>query len=529
VSDGGSAWSPLRRPLYRSLWLAALASNVGTWMHDTSAAWMMTSLSTSPLVVALMQTAASLPFFLLALPGGALADVVDRRRVLVATQLWMMAAAVALGLLTVLGGVTPAGLLALTFTLGMGAAVNAPAWQAVTPEVVPRTELAPAIALNGVAVNVARAVGPALGGVVAAAAGPAAVFFLNAASFAGIVAVLLRWRRAADAPTVPAEDVLGAMRAGARYVRHASAFRTVLARTSLFIVSASAVWALLPVLARRQLGLDAAGYGVLLGSLGAGAILGAAALPVLRKRLVTVDRLLAAATVAFAVTSLTLALVRSVPVAVAALVLGGVAWVATMSSLSVAAQTTVPAWVRARALAVSLLVVQGGLAGGSVVWGTVAGHAGVPAALGVAAAGLIVGGILARRYRLADVEQLDLRPALRVPAPVVDGAIDADDGPVLVVLTYEVEPQDARAFVAALHELERIRRRDGAYRWAVFRDAAAPTRWIETFLVDTWGEHLRQHHRATEADEAVKARVRSFTAGGAPAVAHYVAPGVLPG
>src|SRR5437867_9381076 len=270
-------------------------------MHDTSAAWLMTGLAPSPLMVSLMQTATSLPFFLLALPAGALADIVDRRRLLLVTQAWMLVAATALGVCTVAGLTGPWLLLSLTFCMGLGNALNAPAWQAMILDLVPRQELAGAVALGGISVNVARAIGPALGGLLVAALGAGWVFLLNAASFLGVVVVLARWQREAPSRSrLPPEDVPGAMRAGVRYVRHSAPFHAVLARTAAFVVPASALWALLPLFARRGLGLSATGYGLLLGCLGAGAIAGAAILPRVRERL-TSDRLVLAGAAVFAV------------------------------------------------------------------------------------------------------------------------------------------------------------------------------------------------------------------------------------
>src|SRR6266404_3537767 len=413
-----TAWSPLRHPVFRALWLASCASNVGTWMHDASAAWLMTSLAPSPLMVSLMQTATTLPFFLLALPAGALADIVDRRQLLIATQVWMLVAATALGVVTVLGLVGPWILLAITFLIGLGNALNSPAWQAITFELVPRHELAGAVALSGVSINVARAVGPALGGVLVAAMGAGWVFLLNAASFLGVVAVLVRWRReAATASRLPPEDVPGAMRAGVRYIRHAAPFRSVLIRTASFVVPAAALWALLPLYARHTLGLSATGYGLLLGCLGSGAIIGALVLPRLRDRL-TSDHLVATATVGFAAASASVAAARVPVVAGAALFVGGVAWITAMSTLNVAAQNAVPAWVRSRALAVGMLAVQGGLAVGSLLWGVVAEHASIPVAL-VAGAATLVG----------------------------------DEGPVLVTLEYQIDPADEDAFLRTVRHL----------------------------------------------------------------------------
>src|SRR3989442_1325656 len=328
-----SAWSPLAHPVFRALWLASCVSNVGTWMHDTSAAWLMTGLAPSPLMVSLMQTATSLPFFLLALPAGALADIVDRRRLLLVTQAWMLVAAAALGVCTVLGRTGPWLLLSLTFCMGLGNALNAPAWQATTPDLVPREELAGAVALGGISVNVARALGPALGGLLVAALGAGWVFLLNAASFLRVVLVLARWHREVSRSRLPPEDVPGAMRAGVRYVRHSAPFRAVLARTAAFVVPASALWALLPLFARRGLELSATGYGLLLGCLGAGAIVGAAFLPRVHERL-TSDRLVLAGTAVFAAVSAVVALARVPLIAGGGLFIGGVAWMGAMSTLS---------------------------------------------------------------------------------------------------------------------------------------------------------------------------------------------------
>ena len=279
-----SVWSPLRQPVFRALWIATVASNIGTWMHDVGAGWLMTSLAPSPLMVALVQVATNLPVFLLALPAGALADVVDRRRLLLVTQSWMLAAAVALGSLTIAGVTTPWVLLSLTFVLALGAAINAPAWQTITPELVSRQELPAAITLSGVGINAARAVGPARAGLIIAATNPGVVFLLNGVSFLGIIVVLYHWRRPPQESVLPAERFIGAMRAGMRYVRHAPALQAVLIRAGAFILFGSVLWALLPGLARFELAQGPSGYGILLGSLGLGAVAGAAILPRTRQK-----------------------------------------------------------------------------------------------------------------------------------------------------------------------------------------------------------------------------------------------------
>src|SRR5438270_3360311 len=398
-----SAWSPLRYSLFRALWVASVVSNLGTWMEEVGEAWLMTDQTGSPLLVALLQTADSLPIFLLALPAGALADIVDRRRLLLFTQGWMCAAATGLGVLTLLGLTTPWVLLAFTCALGAGTALNVPAWQAIMPELVSREELPASAALGGVGFNIARSAGPALGGRIVAAAGPGAVFLLDAASFVGVLVVLYRWRRAPRHSVLPAERVAGAVRAGLRYGRHAPALRAVLIRTLAFIVCGSALWGLLPVVGRRELALTSIGYGVLLGCLGLGAVVGAMALPSLRRRLST-DALVAVGTVLWAGVMAAFAFVREFPVLCLLLGAGGMGWIALMSSLNVAAQTAVPSWVRGRALALYVLSFQGGMAVGSALWGYVAAHAGISVALIAAASGLVVGLLTIPVYRLPKAE-----------------------------------------------------------------------------------------------------------------------------
>ncbi|CAA9566327.1 Uncharacterized MFS-type transporter [uncultured Synechococcales cyanobacterium] len=508
-----TAWSPLRQSLFRALWIASIASNLGTWMQNVGGVWLMTSLTPSPLLVALMQTATSLPILLVGLPAGALADIVDRRRLLLIWQGWMLGVAAVLGGVTLLGVMSPWLLLVLTFALGLGAAMNGPAWQAIVSELVPRPELPAAIALNSVGFNIARAVGPALGGLVVAAAGPAAVFLLNAISFLGIILVLYRWQRASGPNTLPAERLIGAMRAGIRYVRYAPALQAVLVRTAVFISCASALWALLPLVARQQLQLGAEGYGLLLGCLGVGAVIGAGLLPSVRRQLST-DGLLVMATITFAISTVVLAVVPNLIVVCIALVAAGFAWLAVMSNLNVATQVSVPAWVRARSLGVYQLVFQGGLAIGSAVWGLVAEQLGNTTALSGAAVGLLLGLVAATRYQLAVGEDQDLTPC-RWAEPVVMVEPRMEDGPVLITVEYPVDPKQAPQFVQAMHELSHSRKRDGAIRWGLFYDTANPERYVETFVVESWAEHLRQHERVTVADRAAQERVRAFLANNA--------------
>ena len=523
-----SAWSPLRHTLFRAVWISSVVSNIGTWMQDVGAAWLMTSLSSSPLMVALLQTATSLPFFLLALPAGALADVIDRRRLLLFTQGWMLAAAAGLGVMTIGGATTPWILLAFSFALGIGTAMSMPVWQATIPELVSQDELPAAVTLGGVGFNVARAIGPAFGGFIVAAAGSGAVFFLNAASFIGVILVLSRWRRPASERVLPPEHVTGAIRAGVRYVRHAQELRAVLVRTCVFILCSSAVWALLPLLARRVLGINALAYGVLLGFLGLGSVVCASILPRMRQHL-SVDLLVGGATLLFAMATVSLAYFHHYGVLCGVMAVGGIAWMALMSSFNVAAQTAAPAWVRARVLSVYLLVFMGGMAAGSVLWGAVATRTGIPLALVIAAGGLVVGLGVAPRYRLQGAQQLDLTPSMHWPEPTVVIEPHPDQGPVLVMLEYRIDPERSRDFTLAMQAMKRARQRGGAIRWGLFRDAADASRYVESFVVESWAEHLRQHERVTIADRAAEDYVRVFHLGeNPPIVSHFIhaSPGV---
>lgn len=520
-----STWSPLRLPLFRALWLAAVASNVGTWMHNVGAEWLMTTLAPTPFVVALMQTAETAPTFLLALPAGALADIVDRRRLLLFSQAWMLVAAVALAGVTLAGVATPSVLLVLTFALGLGAAMNAPAWQAIVPELVPRGELTSAVSLNSVAFNIARAVGPALGGIVVAAAGPWAVFLLNSCSFVGVIFVLYRWRREKVESISPTERVLGAMRAGLRYARHAPELKSVMVRTGVFALCASALWAMMPLVARVELKLGAFAYGVLLGCLGAGAVAGVFVIAWAR-RSVSTNLLVVLGTIVFAGTTAALGYLTNYALLCVALFAGGVAWMTAMSSFNVSAQTVVPEWVRARALALYLLVFFGSLAAGAATWGALAERVGIELTLFAAAAAMLVGLAATPFFPLYGGEGLDLNPSLHWTDPTFVQEPHPERGPVLVTVEYLIDPARSEEFARVMQDVKRIVRRDGATRWGLFADTARPGRYLETFLVESWAEHMRQHARVTNEDRAPQSRARSFHVGDAPpVVTHLVAEG----
>jgi MFS family permease len=517
-----SAWTPIRRyPIFRALWIAQFTSNVGTWMQTVGAQWLL--VDRSPLLVSLVQTAASLPIVVLALPAGAWADLVDRRRLLLGAQFAMFASAAALAVTTFVGAASAAAILTLTFLLGCGNAVASPAWQAIQPDLVDRAVLPQAAALNGVNMNLARAVGPALGGIVVATAGAGWVFALNAVSFIGIAAVLARWRAPERVDVGSRERLVEALRAGGRYVRHALIVRRLLYRAVLFIPAASAVWALLPVVASRNLGLGSGGYGLLLGMVGVGAVAGAFVIPRLRAS-VGSARLVTGAMVITAVAIAVVAAVRiPVLVGVALVPIGG-SWIAVMSSLNSGLQLALPNWVRARGLAYYLVVFQGAQALGAVIWGAVADRTSVTTALLVAAAVLAVAAVAGLRTPMPDTSRLDRTPSAHWPAPQLTLSPDADDGPILVTLTYRVPEDNAIAFTDAMRHVGRSRRRTGALRWELFRDGSDPTRFVESYLVGTWAEHRRQHEsRLTGADRRFEEEAFRYAVG-APEVAHLFPP-----
>lgn len=519
-SHAVSPWAPLKQPLFRALWIATVVSNIGTWMHEVGAGWLMVTLNPSPVMVSLVQAATTLPIFLLALPAGALADIVDRRRYLIAMQAWISGCAALLGVLTLAGWVDAWVLLLFTFALGCGFAMMMPAWAATVPELVPREELQPAVALNSMGVNVARAIGPAIAGVLVTSMGPASVFLLNAVSFFGVIVVLARWRRAPRTHTLPVERVFGAMRAGMRYVREAPQLQAVMVRAVGFFTFATATWSLLPLVANAT-GGGAQAYGTLLACIGAGAVGGALVLPRLRARF-SRDVLVRMATAVYSIAMAGLALGGTLYVLVPAMLVTGAAWIAVLSSLHVSAQTSVPAWVRARALSIYLVMFSAGTTGGSVLWGAVAARSSVSLALFAAAAGALVAVLLTWRFSLGGQDTIDRTAPVAWPEPQTHGEIEPDRGPVLVTVEYRVAPENGAAFVAAAQELRGIRRRDGAISWGLFYDAAEPERYVESFIVESWVEHLRQHQRATVADREVSDRVRAFHLGPEPPRASHL-------
>ena len=517
-----TGFEPLQSPLFRKLWVASTISNLGGWMQDTAGTWLMTVLTTSPLLIALMQTAASLPVVLLGLLAGATADIFDRRRLLLFWQAWMLGAVALLSLLTFFNIIAPWVLLMLTFLLNVGTAMNSPAWQAIMPELVPREQLPEAVSLNSAGFNLARALGPALGGLAIAAfthaaTGAAWTFLLNSLSFVGVILVLYQWKRnPLFKSALPAERIAGSMRAGLRYIQYAPLLKAAFARTAIFTLFVSAVWALLAVVAARDLHQGALGYGILNGSMGLGAVIGATSLPRVRRKF-SADTIIAVSTGVFAATLLILAFVRYPLVIIPVLVLAGFAWTSTMSTLNLAVQVSAPNWVQARALGAYQMVFSGGMALGSVIWGLIAEHMSTPVSLATAAVGLLVTLPLSMRLHVLRGELPDFSPfRTRSVVPLVAIEPDMSDGPVRILIDYSVEPADYNAFVHAIHELKDVRLRDGAIRWGIFQDANDPRHLNETFVMESWIDYLRQRERFTASDRTLWDRVVSLHHGAEP-------------
>lgn len=517
------AWQPLRNKLFLAVWLGTLASNIGTWMHDVGASWLMTTLTASPMMVALVQTMNSAPIMLLALPAGALADIVNRRRYLLATQSWMFLSALGLALCTWQGLTTDGLLIGFTFLLGCGAAMSLPAWAAVTPELVSKNELHAAITLNGLGINVSRAIGPAIAGVLVSTYGAASVFILNAVSFLGVIGVLYTWKRSSDQGVLPAERLLGAIRSGVRYARYSSLLPAILARGAAFFLFASALWALLPVLVSIRLHAGASTYGLLMAHIGLGAVLTAAVLPKIRAR-IPPDSLVRWAALAYAAVLLVLVTQNSLVYLCPAMLIAGAAWLSAMSSLQVAAQTSLPDWVRARGLSVFMMVFMGGMAGGSLLWGYLAGHYGIEASLAAAAGGLLLGIVLTWRFSLSGAESVDFTPSLHWPLPIVNPEPRRDRGPVLITIEYPVAAGKLDEFHLLARQLYKMRKRDGAYFWELFQETAKSDRYIECFMVESWLEHLRQHDRVSVSDRALQEQIEDcLRSPDEKMISHYIA------
>jgi MFS family permease len=520
-----SALSPLKTGIFLAIWIAAMTSNIGSLIESVAEKWQMTQLTPSTLLVALIETGTMLPVMMLGLAAGAIADIVDRRRWLITTQVFMMLVAGALSALTFLHLITPGILLAMAMLIGLGSSLSMPAFQAIVPEVLSKRDLSAGVSLNSAGYNVSRAIGPALGGLVVKAMGPGWAFLLNAVSFLGVVVVLWRWDRRVPAQDLPSERFLGAMKVGFRYALHSQPLQVILVRTVGYIWFSGVVFSLLPALAIHHLKLGSSGFGLLMSCIGAGAVSITLVLPRLRDRF-SANQLLAGFTLLAVLAQGCIALdPGTVPVALC-LYLTGMSWLAIFSTLNTAIQISVPSWVKARAFGAYQMAWGGATALAAAFWGAVAERYGLAAGFGFSAAGMLVALAFIGRLRIAAFEEeLDLTPHTDLPHS--ETSIPLDAGPILVQLEYRIPAERKQAFQEAMRGVRKLRLRDGAMRWALFEEPAeaGPLRFMECYLSSSMGEHLRQHHRNTNADREVLARAFRLDPEGRPRARHLLAVG----
>lgn len=510
-----TALSPMRYPVFRAVWLASILANFGALIQSVGAAWLMISLASSADMVALVQSSIALPVMLLSVLAGALADNLDRRVVMLVTQVFMLAVSVALAVCAWTGLVSPWLLLAFTFLIGCGSAFNAPAWQASVGDMVPRPELPGAVALNSVGFNIARSVGPAIGGAIVAAAGAAAAFAVNAASYVALIVVLARWRPVRAPRFLPRESLGGAMAAGMRYVSMSPAIRRVLARSLIFGAGSSGLMALMPLVAKELLGGGPLVYGLMLGAFGIGAVAGAISAARLRREYST-ELIVRVGCVAFAISAAVAAVSTELAVTMAGLLLAGAGWVLSLATFNVAVQLSAPRWVVARALSLYQMAAFGGMAGGSWLWGVVAEGKSIGVSLLASAAVLLACAALGAWRPLAESKDIDLGPLRQWPEPETAVPVVPRSGPVVITIEYVIPEHDHMKFLEAMSERRRIRRRDGALNWRLLRDLSDPEVWIERYETPTWLDYLRLNNRMTRNDAVVPESLRALHRGPEP-------------
>lgn len=514
-----SAFAPLRQPIFRAVWIASLASNFGGLVQMVGAAWLMTSLSGSPDMVALVQASTTLPVMMFSLAAGAIADNYDRRRILLTAQCFMLTVSILLAAFSWYGLLSPWLLLGFTFLIGCGNALNNPAWQSSVGDMVPRRDVPAAVTLNSVAFNIARSVGPAIGGAIVAAAGAVAAFVVNAFSYIGLLVVLARWQPPRIERLLPRETLLIAMGAGVRYVAMSPNIRSVILRAFAFGFGGIVALALLPLIARDLIKGGPLVFGVLLGGFGAGAVVGAFMSARLR-RMLTTEALVRATFAAYATSAAVMGVSTTMWLTMLALAVAGACWVLTLSTFNATVQLSAPRWVVGRALATYQMATFGGMAAGSWAWGQATLHWGAQQALLIAAFTLLGGAALGLRYVLPPLEALNLDPLSRWREPKVAVDIEPRSGPVIVTIEWLIREEDVVEFLKAMAERRRIRRRDGARHWTLLRDLTDPELWVERYDTPTWVEYVRQAQRVTQADAEIGDRVRALHKGPNPPVVH---------
>jgi MFS family permease len=522
-STNSASESPLKNTLYRFLWVTMFASDIGAAMQTVGSGWLITSLAPSPFVVALLQVMTSLSIFLLALPAGALADIVDRRKLFLATQYFSLAVAAILSILTFGGFTTSSILVVFTLLLGLGNAMSLPVNIVIQTELVPKKKALAAMTLFSVAIYIGLAVGPLLGGLVVAAAGPWAVFMLNALSFVGIIVFLHRWHKPPERKLLPPEQVIGAIRTGLRYMRHSLHVRALFVRDFALTICGSALVSLLPLLARNEAGSNSILFGILIGAFGIGGMIsGLVMVPRIKK--ISIEKRVSSAVILYAVAMAVLSFQHEIIIVFIGIFAVGTALIIITSSLNFVAYNSVSSWVRTRVVSVHQLVYWGGVAAGSMMWGIVAEIWGIPTALLAASVGLVVGLVTSNRYKLKPLTDVDMTPSMHWPVPRAMIDIDEhEEGSVLVEIEFQIDPKHSHEFESAMNRVRSLRLRDGAINWELFHDIENPSRYVEMFTSESWTEHLRQHERITKADLAIEQHAISFHIGkDPPRISHLI-------
>ncbi|MDE1827111.1 MAG: MFS transporter [Thaumarchaeota archaeon] len=521
-STNAASDSPLKNTLYRFLWITMFASDIGAAMQTVGSGWLMTSLAISPFVVSLLQVMTSLSIFLLALPAGALADIVDRRKLFLATQYFSLAVAAILTLLTFGGFTTSSILLVFTLLLGMGNAMSLPVNIVIQTEIVPKKKALAALTLFSVAIYIGLAVGPLIGGLVVAAAGPGAVFMLNALSYVGIIVFLHRWRRPSERNLLPPEQVIGAIRAGLQYMRHSLHVRALLVRDFALTICGSALVSLLPLLARNEAGSNSILFGILVGAFGIGGLV--SGLVIVPRIKMSIEKRVASATILYAAAMAAISLLHGIITLFVGVFAVGTALIVMTSSLNFVAYNSVSSWVKTRVVSVHQMMYWGGVAFGSIVWGIVAEIWGIQTALLAASIGLVIGLVTSTRYKLKPLSDVDLTPSMHWVMPQT--MIDIDDhaeGSVLVEMEYLIDPARSQEFESAMSDVRSMMLRDGAINWELYHDVENPSRYVMMFTSESWTEHLRQHERITKSDMAIEEHARSFHIGkDPPRISHLI-------
>src|SRR5437879_606790 len=522
-STNSASESPLKNTLYRFLWIAMFAADIGTAMQTVGSGWLITSLAPSPFVVALLQVMTSLSIFLLALPAWALADIVDRRKLFLVTQYFSLAVAAILSILTLGGFTTSSVLVVFTLLLGLGNAMSLPVNIVIQTELVPKKKALAAMTLFSVAIYIGLAVGPLLGGLVVAVAGAWAVFMLHTLSFVGIIVFLHRWHKPSERKLLPPEQVIGAIRTGLRYMRHSLHVRALFVRDFSLTICGSALVSLLPLLARNEAGSNSILFGILIGAFGIGGMVsGLVIVPRIKK--ISIEKRVTSATILYAVAMAVLSFQHEIIIVFIGIFAVGTALIIITSSLNFVAYNSVASWVRTRVVSVHQLVYWGGVAIGSIVWGIVAEIWGIPIALLAAAIGLVIGLVTSTRYKLKPLTDVDMTPSMHWSSPRVMIDIDEhEESSVLVEIEFQVDPTHSHEFESAMNKVRSLRLRDGAINWELFHDIENPSRYVEMFTSESWTEHLRQHERITKADLAIEQHAISFHIGkDPPRISHLI-------